>query len=73
MSTNQHLHNWGCFLLDKLSYLWYNKDMKNNKDNKTEIVMFRVTLAEKLELINKAKDSKNLSTYLRHLLKLDEK
>lgn len=47
--------------------------MKNNKDNKTEIVMFRVTLAEKLELIKKAQDSKNLSTYLRHLLKLDEK
>ena len=46
--------------------------MKNNKDNKTEIVMFRVTLAEKLELIKKAQDSKNSSKYLRHLLHLDE-
>ena len=43
-----------------------------NKDNKSEIVIFRVTLTEKLELIKKAEDSKNLSAYLRHLLHLDD-
>lgn len=44
-----------------------------NKENKSETIIFRVTVAEKLELINKAKDSKNLSKYIRHLLHLDEK
>lgn len=43
-----------------------------NKDNKSETIIFRVTLAEKLELIKKAQDSKNLSKYLRHILHLDD-
>lgn len=43
-----------------------------NKENKTETIIFRVTLSEKLELIKKAQDSKDLSKYLRHILHLDD-
>jgi hypothetical protein len=44
--------------------------MKTLKDNKSEFIIVRVTVAEKLELIKKAEDSKNLSKYIRHVLKL---
>jgi len=46
------------------------KNMKTLKDNKSEFIIVRVTVAEKLELIKKAEDSKNLSKYIRHVLKL---
>ena len=46
--------------------------MSKNKDNKDCFIIVRVTLAEKLELIKKAIDSKNLSRYIRHLLHLDD-
>lgn len=44
-----------------------------NKDNKSEIILFRVSVAEKLELVKKSQDSKTLSSYIRHKLDLDEK
>jgi hypothetical protein len=46
--------------------------MTKNKENKSEFVIIRVTVVEKLELIKKALDSKNLSRYIRHLLHLSD-
>ena len=46
--------------------------MKNIKDTKSAFIIIRVTLAEKLDFIKKAQDSKNLSHFIRHLLGLDK-
>lgn len=66
----------GVFLLplDKCNTIVYNRVMNKdiNKENLTEFIIFRVSESEKKEFIIKSKDSKNLSCYIRHLLKLDE-
>ena len=43
-----------------------------NKDTLSEFIIIRVSVSEKIELRKKAQDSKNLSKYIRHVLKLDE-
>jgi hypothetical protein len=42
------------------------------KDTKDEFIIIRVTYEEKRSLIEKAKDSKNLSKYIRYILKLND-
>jgi len=42
--------------------------MTKLKDNKSEFIIVRVTIAEKQEAIKAAKDSKNLSTWARRKL-----
>ena len=42
--------------------------MTKLKDNKSEFIIVRVTVEEKLEAIKAAKDSKNLSTWARRKL-----
>ncbi len=46
--------------------------MKKIKETKNEYIIFRVTEEEKLELKDLAKDSKNISNYIRHKLGLDD-
>ena len=47
--------------------------MKNiNRENLSEFIIVRVSIAEKIELRKKAQDSKNLSKYIRHVLGLDK-
>ena len=46
--------------------------MNKLKDNKDCFIIVRVTYAEKLELLKKSKDSKNLSKFIRHILHLDD-
>ena len=50
-----------------------NKVKDLNRENLSEFIIIRVSIAEKMELREKAKDSKNLSKYIRHILHLDEK
>lgn len=45
--------------------------MKNYKDNKSEFIIVRVTVEEKIKAKELAKDSKNLSTWARHKLGFD--
>lgn len=45
--------------------------MKNYKDNKTEFIIVRVTVEEKIKAKELAKDSKNLSAWARHKLGFD--
>jgi len=46
--------------------------INKNRENKSEFIIVRVTVAEKIEFINKAKDSKNLSKYIRRQLGLND-
>jgi hypothetical protein len=48
----------------------YMKDI--NKENLTEFVIVRVSVAEKIELKKRSQDSKNLSKYIRHVIGLDD-
>lgn len=42
--------------------------MKKHKDNKTEFIIVRVTIEEKIDAKEQAEDSKNLSAWARHKL-----
>lgn len=42
--------------------------MKKHKENKSEFIIVRVTIEEKIDAKEQAKDSKNLSAWARHKL-----